>query len=101
MTRCTRHTTNNSKTDRVVARGRCQSKGKRLLSPGLISPIERAEGVCKDLDGEYLPESPHIPDMRRGSGTACVYLAAGLLRDVGQLGDSFASLFAHLKRFAG
>jgi hypothetical protein len=23
------------------------------LSPGLISPIERAEGVCKDLDAEY------------------------------------------------
>jgi hypothetical protein len=27
--------------------------------------------------------------------------AAGLLRDVGQLGDGFASLFAHLGRFAG
>jgi hypothetical protein len=41
------------KTNRVVARGRCQSKGKGLLSPGLISPIELAKGVCKDLDAEY------------------------------------------------
>jgi hypothetical protein len=92
------------------------SQAKQTASSLAADANQKAKGFCRQASSRHLnvrrasartsmpntmPESPHIPDMRRGSGTACVYLAAGLLRDVGQLGDSFASLFAHLKRFAG
>jgi hypothetical protein len=51
---------------------------------------------------------PSIPGLLNINSRACrerrrglLCLATSLLRDVGQLGDGFASLFAHLGRFAG
>src|SRR5262249_27248096 len=100
MTRCTRHTINNSRHERFRIHAADLEYGVTLASysasRSLQTPSARSNGEMRPGDKSLLPLDWHLPRRR---GLFC--LAAGLLRDVGQLADGFASLFAHLGRFAG
>ena len=63
------------------------SQAKQTASSLAADANQKAKGFCRQASSRHLnvrrasartsmpntmPESPHIPDMRRGSGTACV-----------------------------